>query len=606
MIKNKINKYIDLSILIITIGIFFVAANLTNFFLFEAFSWDVTPDKKYTLSAKTKDFLKKNTAPLVIKLYVSKDLDKDKKLGAYAIYIRKLLEEYKRKSSGAIDLIVVETVPFENSQAEAEKSGVKNFYDSDEFIYFGASFTNKYGKVLSIPKFLPERISFAERDITGKLSVLANKKDYIVGIMSPYFDMRNEKGEFSLPVAKYVEDLGYKVKEVYEYEPAIDDDVDVLLITYPVVVNFAAVYATDQFLMNGGKVIIYFDAYSVERYKYKNNFIRYESGFNNFLRNFNVEYVADNIVGNDNNFDMMKLGINQLDDSFKMVVEFDETKKHQILNGVNELYLNRSGYFRINDVDENVTILFEAENNPKVLRTEFLHYLTYENYLQEYRNSDEIYPLAVLFEGKFNSLFQKNPFSKQSIVDRIPAFLASSVNEGKLLLVADNDILSEELLNRRAFVLNNKYRASDNFKFLANTLDYMSGSGFVSVDLQKKERMKKNLIGYFEDVARESFEQKQSHLYEKLITIKKQLKNFKYKLENKMQLSLKEIKENEGFVKDEVELEYELQKLLYDIKERTNVLYNIFAMIVILGLTFLVVFAGFVVYRKIDIRLMKK
>ena len=52
---------------------------------------------------------------------------KNPKLAEYAEYLRKLLVEYKNKSNGFIDLSVVDVVPFENTEYEAENYGVKAF-----------------------------------------------------------------------------------------------------------------------------------------------------------------------------------------------------------------------------------------------------------------------------------------------------------------------------------------------------------------------------------------------------------------------------------------------------------------------------------------------
>lgn len=606
MIKNKRNKYISLSVLIVSVVIFFTALNLLNFFLFENVMFDVTPDKKYTLTSKTKKFLKNNENPLVIKFFVNKDLDKNKQLSGYALYLKKMFEEYKRKGKGLIDFVMVETIPFENSQAEAEKSGIENFYNSDEYVYMGASFVNRYGKVVSIPKFLPENVNYVERNITRKLSNSANETEYVVGIMSPFSD---DKNNLITPLIKKIKDIGYNVKKIHDPLSVIEDDIDVLLVNYPINANLATVYAVDQFLMRGGNVIMFLDAYAEEYYKNKNYLSSYYSGFEKFLEKYGVKYENSRVVGNDDNFKEIKLGINKLTDPFSMSLKINNDKKHDILFGVEELHLNRSGYFNYDNDNKRdsytATVLFDAGDNAKDIDTETLHFLTYENLLQQYEKTSKEYPLAILFEGRFNSLYDNMPFMTKSILERLPFFLVTSIEDGKLLLVADSDMITEELLSERVKSSNGKVYVSDNMAFLTNALDYMVGSNYVNTNLKTRTLLKDSLFSFFGDISKKMYEERQKNLYENLLSTKKMLKDFKYKIENKMQLSLKDIKQNEGLMKEELETEYELQRISYEIKEKREMFYNVFAMSMIFGMVVASVLLVFLLYKKLD-AVMKK
>ena len=148
MQNRKLKKHLFLGITIVFALILFISVNLLMGMWLGNEYLDLTPDKRYSLSDKTKEFLKNNQKPIVINLYQSSDLaQKNPELGQYATYVRKLLQEYKKNSHGLIDISLVDVQPFHSSQASAEAAGIKefDFGDGSKYLYLGANFTNNSG-----------------------------------------------------------------------------------------------------------------------------------------------------------------------------------------------------------------------------------------------------------------------------------------------------------------------------------------------------------------------------------------------------------------------------------------------------------------------------
>ena len=239
MVKFNVKKISEFSILLMSGLICLVAFNILFFLMFGDFNVDLTKDKKFSLSDETINFLDNNEQLINVRFYVSKDLQsKNPKLGEYAEYIRKILVEYKNQGNGFIELTMVDVVPFENSQAEAEKANVNafDFGDGVEYQYLGASFSNVYGRTLSISNFYPERKNVVEDDITRLLSIVTKKRKPYLGIISSLFNVADESNPAKVgrkwPFVDNMKAFGYEVVPLRDTTPVIDENIDVVLLLY--------------------------------------------------------------------------------------------------------------------------------------------------------------------------------------------------------------------------------------------------------------------------------------------------------------------------------------------------------------------------------------
>ena len=69
----------------------------------------------------------------------------------------------------------------------------------------------------------------------------------------------------------------------------------------------------------------------------------------------------------------------------------------------------------------------------------------YETLIKDYQVTNSNYPLVLLMEGKFTSSFDHTIVFDENILKKMPVFLKKSKKEGKMLLVADIDMLSDRL-----------------------------------------------------------------------------------------------------------------------------------------------------------------
>ncbi|MQA67305.1 MAG: ABC transporter [Alphaproteobacteria bacterium] len=230
---------------------------------------DLTADKLFTLSPGTHKVLGQIDEPVTLRFYFSTVLGKElPALGKYATRVRDMLQEYAANSGGKIRLIEVDPVSFSDAEDEAVAAGLQGLPldRTGEMVYFGLAGTNSTDESEVIAFFSPDREPFLEYDLTKVVYRLANPDRKIVGLMS-WLPVRGFPGSMMARMSAMgqpwqmptqlaqlftVEDVSFEAAEI----PA---NVDVLLIVHPAKPSPRALYAIDQFLMRGGRALVFVD-----------------------------------------------------------------------------------------------------------------------------------------------------------------------------------------------------------------------------------------------------------------------------------------------------------------------------------------------------------
>jgi len=254
---------------LVCIAVLLVAVNVIAA-QFGAARVDLTRDKLYTLSRGTKATLAKIDEPITLKLYYSTRLGDG--LPSYAVYerrVRELLDQYVAAAGGKLRLETYDPQPFSDVEDRAVALGLQGapLDTGGEQVYFGLAGTNSIDDQQVIPFFAPERERFLEYDLTKLVHALAVPKKTVVGLMTALpleGDMMAAlRGGSAQPMA-IVEQLRqlYKVETVPPASDKIPADVDVLMLVHPQNLSDQTLFAIDQFVLKGGKALVFVDPYS--------------------------------------------------------------------------------------------------------------------------------------------------------------------------------------------------------------------------------------------------------------------------------------------------------------------------------------------------------
>jgi ABC-type uncharacterized transport system involved in gliding motility auxiliary subunit len=236
------------------------------------FAWrlDLTSERLYTLSRGTQQTLARIEEPITLRFYYSTRLaDEVPSYGVYAQRVRELLDQYVAAAHGKIRLEVYNPLPFSDVEDRAVAFGLQGvpLDVAGEQVYFGLAATNSTDDHQVIAFFQPDRERFLEYDLTKLVHSLAFPKKTVVGLISTLplegDMMAMMRGRPSEPMAimEQLQQLD-TVKPLAANIDAIPPDVDVLMLVHPQNLSDKTLFAIDQFVLKGGKALVFVDPLS--------------------------------------------------------------------------------------------------------------------------------------------------------------------------------------------------------------------------------------------------------------------------------------------------------------------------------------------------------
>ena len=235
---------------------------------------DLTGNRLFTLSEGTRNILASLEEPVTLRFYLSqRELARAPGIGGYADRVRTLLDEYERLADGKLTLHVIDPEPFSEEEDRAVGYGLRGVplgLDEGSF-YFGLAGTNSVDDEEVIPFFAAEREQSLEYDVTKLVYNLTSPEQKVVGLLSS-LPLEGQGppmqaaalGGMGAPPWMVVEQMR-QLFEVRSLPPGLDeipDDVDVLMLAHPQTLPAGTLYAVDQYVLRGGRVVAFVDPYS--------------------------------------------------------------------------------------------------------------------------------------------------------------------------------------------------------------------------------------------------------------------------------------------------------------------------------------------------------
>ncbi len=252
---------------ILALALILVAAN----FIFSALNArvDLTEGRVYTLSDGTRSILSKLEAPVKIRFYYTQGgTAVPPGLKTFAGRVEDLLNEYKAASNGKVIIEKFNPEPDSDAEDSAALDNVEGqMTNTGEKFYLGLS-VSFLDQKSAIPVLTPDRERLLEYDITRSISQVAQAKKPVVGVMSglPVLGRSLDPVKKQQPTEPWV--LASELKRIFDVRKVemnatkIDDDIKVLLVIHPRDILEPTEYALDQFVLRGGKLIVFTDTYA--------------------------------------------------------------------------------------------------------------------------------------------------------------------------------------------------------------------------------------------------------------------------------------------------------------------------------------------------------
>lgn len=251
---------------LLLLAVAFIAAVIVSNALFSGWRIDLTENRLYTLSDGTERIVAGIDEPLNLYFYFSDDATENiPTLRSYAQRVREMLEEIESIADGKIRLHVIDPQPFSEEEDRAAQFGLQGVElpGTTDPVYFGLAGTNSVDDEEVIPFFQPDKEEFLEYDLARLISTLANPERPVIGLvagvpMNGGFDPQTQQMRRPWMVWQQANEL-FEVRNLGTSFERVEDDVSLLWIVQPKNLDEGTQYAIDQFLMRGGRALVFVD-----------------------------------------------------------------------------------------------------------------------------------------------------------------------------------------------------------------------------------------------------------------------------------------------------------------------------------------------------------
>lgn len=232
---------------------------------------DMTQDKLYTLSDGTKQLLSSLDRDVTLKFYFSASNERlPVPLKNFASRIRDLLREYEARSGGYLVVEEYDPKPDSDDEEWAQRYGLKGQaldpFGAGGELYLGVVGISGNNEAV-IPVLAEDMESRLEYLLTRLISEVSMESRATVGMMSalPVQGSGSPYGGGSAPWAIVSElESQYEVRTVGLQVKSIPEDIDTLVLIHPADLSNQTLYAIDQFVLRGGRLLAFCDPMSVE------------------------------------------------------------------------------------------------------------------------------------------------------------------------------------------------------------------------------------------------------------------------------------------------------------------------------------------------------
>ncbi|NQT03947.1 MAG: GldG family protein [Planctomycetes bacterium] len=486
---------------------------------------DITDQKLYTLSDGTKSILGKLNQPIKAKLYYArtaalKGPDQIRYFNNYYEFVKALLEEYVAVSKGKFELEVIDPRPFSEDEVQALRYGLKRFpITQEENFFFGLVLQTQFGIEKAIPFFSPDRENFVEYDISYLIDTAITRQKRKIGVLSSIGVMGDDVSRYMAEMMMrqgqqpkgpwtFVEQL----RKQYEVESVAADvndinDVDILLVIHPKDLPEQTLFAIDQFVLKGGRMIAFVDPHCFsdqpdQRMMQMGMQVSRSSELNTLLKTWGVEMPVNTFAGDRSLAEMATLRANQRPEKIigylTLAPEGNCFNPDNVITAqLNQVKLLFSGVLQViadpneaADITRTPLITTTNRGNPFSISNAYeLMMLDPSNLMNKFIEGDKPVAMGYLITGKLKSSFPdgieievedessdeaEDPNEVKKIKKQIKG-LKEARQDCAVAVFADVDFISDSMAYQNAFF--GKMVVGDNSALVLNTIDDLSGSG---------------------------------------------------------------------------------------------------------------------------------
>tara|TARA_B100001741_G_scaffold186395_1_gene153413 strand:- start:578 stop:2443 length:1866 start_codon:yes stop_codon:yes gene_type:complete len=484
------NSVISGTGLLLAISLFIATIILANT-AFTTWRIDLTENKLFTLSKGTKNILNNLDEPVQLDFYFSQKAMNDFPLLAnYGVRVRDMLEEFTAHANGKLILNVIEPETFSEAEDQAVASGLRtvSVNATSDRVYFGLVGANSTDDEKVIPFFQSNRESALEYDLTKLVYNLAYPDKRVVGIYSqlPMISSRGDKTTETWTIINALKEF-FEVVNLNENIEALNEKIDVLMLVHPKKIKRENLYIIDQYLLKGGKAIIFLDPLAEQDRTQPDATtpdvmpILY-SYLDELLEKWGIEIAKEKIVADINAAMRVQASSPRGPQEIDYLPWLRLTEKNFNVDDfstseLNLIHMGTVGSIEIIEEEKlEITPLIESsKQSTKLERDLILFQRDPTVILSNFKSDDKKLLIAARLKGRAESVFLEDQKNNDEIIKD-----DSFVDEGDLnvILVSDTDILADHFWIRKQDMLGVSVPqpVSNNGDFVINSIENLSGN----------------------------------------------------------------------------------------------------------------------------------
>ena len=444
---------------------------------------DLTEDKLHTLSDGTIEILQGLDTGVTLSFFASKDKDNmPPELTLYAKRVDALLDEYARKSQD--DFLEIERVDPQPESDEEDQAKLNNLRGIPgrlgENAYLGITISCLDRKS-SIPFVSPGNEQMLEYDISRAILEVTREEAPRIAVMSAlpvtggppaapfnpqarqqqqppwqfYTALRRDYDPDLTDGESNLVDLGLDVEEIAE-------NIDVVVLVHPAGISENTQFALDQFLLRGGRIVAFLDAFSAvaaQSQPQRQPFggqqpggIPTSSNLDKLLPAWGVNFESNQVIA-DRSYEQSQ-GQARVNPTVMTVTSAGIDSDDALTGSMRNLLMYMAGVFYV-DSKEGIEVdtLVKSSKSSQLVVAQTAQFSP-DQVVANFKASGKEYPLAIRLSGNFKTAFPEGkpkspeaeePEDKEEDKKDTEEWLKQSQPGGSVFLVADSDMLFDDL-----------------------------------------------------------------------------------------------------------------------------------------------------------------
>jgi len=478
---------------LVALAALFIGLTILFSFLLRGLRIDLTESKLFTLAPGTLHIVGSLEQPIHLYFFFSQEASKDSpQLRAYAQRVRELLEEMVRRSRNELQLSVIDPQPFSEDEDRAAAFGLSAapVGARGESLYFGLAGTNATDGREIIAFFQPEKEEFLEYDVARLIDRLAHPERPVVGMIAGLpvdasYDQLSggmREGWASIDELRELVDL----RDLGTGIGAIDKSVGVLMLIHPHNLPPKTLYAIDQYVMRGGKLIAFLDPQADSDSSAEMGGDTGAGGRTSslapLLERWGVAFDPGKILGDRGLGLTVAMRPGEAPSQHIGIVGLNHASMNAddvVTSGLNLVNVMTAGVLeKKSGAEIGFEPLLQSSTDAALLPAARFAFLPDSRALLDgFQPTGKRYVIAARLHGKLKSAYPDGPPDAAAGGDGA-AHLAESAGEANIIVVADTDMLANPLWLRSQSMFGQRYSIAwaNNGDFLANAVENLSGS----------------------------------------------------------------------------------------------------------------------------------